>query len=117
MEEVVLFIITFLLVYIFYQVFIIKVGKRRNSKKRPAEVNYLIYKYNIDIKKLDYKKFLNVVAITSSLDISLIVSLVSITKSMLIQLVLALVIVIPLFLLSYHLVAKYYIKKGYVKNV
>ena len=117
MEELVLFIMTFLLVYIFYQMFIIKSAKRRNSKKRPAEVNYLIYKYNIDIKKLNYKKFLNVVAITSSLDISLIVSIVSIIKSTLIEILLALVIVIPLFLLSYHLVGKYYIKKGYVKNV
>ncbi len=117
MKEIILFIMTFLLVYIFYQVFIIKKSKRRNSKKRPAEVNFLIYKYNIDIKKLDYKKLLNVVAITSSLDISLMVSIVSIIKSVLIQIVLALVLVIPIFLLSYYIVAKYYIKKGYVKNV
>ena len=117
MEEIILFIMTFILVYIFYQIFIIKVATRRNSKKKPPEVNYLVYKYDIDIKKVDYKKFLNLIAVVSSFDISLIVSLVSLSDSFLIEIIIAIVSVIVIFLISYHLVGIYYRKKGCIKNV
>ncbi len=117
MQEIILFIFTFLIVYIIYQIFIVRKEKRRNSKKRPPEVNFLIYKYNIDIKKLDYHKMLNTISIISSLDITIIVTIISTLTNFWIQLIVALVLIFPIFLISYYFIGKYYIKKGYVKDV
>lgn len=117
MQELVLFIMTFVIVFIIYKVFIVKQNKRRNSKKRPVEVNYLIYKYNIDIKKVNYKNLLNVISLVSSFDISLIVSLVSLCNSFVLKLTIVIIGIIPLYLISYYFVGKYYVKKGCIKNV
>lgn len=116
--EFILFVMAFLIVYVFYKVLIIKQAKRRNSKKRPAEINYLIYAYKIDIKKLNYQNLLNTISIVSAFDISLIVSIISLVGNMfLLQLVVAVIIVIPIFLISYHFVGIYYRKKGCIKDV
>ncbi len=115
--EFILFIMSFLIVYFLYKVLVTNRAKRRNSKKRPAEINYLIYVYKLDIKKLDYKNLLNVVALVSSFDISLIVSIITIVDVLIVQLVVAAVIVIPIFLISYHFVGVYYKKKGCIKDV
>ena len=117
MEEIILFVITFILVYIFYQIFIIKTATRRNSKRKPPEINYLIYRYKLDIKKVNYKSLLNIVSTVSSFDISLTVSLVSLSNSFLIEILVAIISVIITFLVSYHLVGIYYKKKGCIENV
>ena len=59
LEELILFIMTFLLVFIVYEIFIVRKSKKDKRRKKPIEVNYLINKYNLDIDKLNYKKLLN----------------------------------------------------------
>ena len=116
MEEFILFLMTFFVVYVIYQVFIIRKAKRRNSTKRPVEVTYLINKYRLDIKRLEYKKLLQCISIVSSLDISLLVSIVFIFDNFIYQILLVILLVIPVILLSYHIVGIYYIRKGLIIN-
>lgn len=116
MKQIILFIMTFLFVFIVYRLFLIGKSKRRNSKKKPIEVNYLVSKYNLDLKKVNYKSLLMVISIVSSLDISIIVTLVLLINNYLLELLVALVLVIPIILVSYSFVGKYYIKKGMIKD-
>ena len=116
MEEVLLFLMTYVFVFLIYQLFVISKSKRKNSKKMPVEVNYLISVYKIDIDKINYKKLLLLISLVSSLDISIIVTLVLVFNSYFVKLIVSLLITIPIIILSYHLVGNYYKKKGMIKN-
>lgn len=108
---------TYLFVFFIYQIFIIRKAKRKSSKKRPMEVNYLINKYHVDIKRINYKKLLLIISLVSSLDISILVTIILIFDSYFIKIVVALLLVIPIIVISYHFIGSYYKKKGMVIDV
>ena len=116
MEQIILFIMTYIVVFFIYQVFIVSKDKRRNSKKRPMEVNYLIKKYNIDINKLNYKNLLMTISLVSSLDISIIVTVALLFDNYLLQVIFIFLLVIPVIMISYSFIGKYYKKRGAIKD-
>ena len=111
-EELILFIMTFMLVFIIYELFIVRKAKKSKKKKKPIEVNYLIAKYNFDLDKLNYKKLLNIISIVSAFDISLVVTIVSLLKNFYLQLLIGFVLIMLLIIVSYDVVGRIYIKKG-----
>lgn len=137
MKQVILFLLTFIFVFLFYQIFIIRKAKikkgkkskkklfkkKKNNKgkedilpKKPMEIKLLESKYKLDLDKINYNRLLLVVSLVSSLDISILVTLVLIIDNYLLQILLALVLAFPLILLSYSFIGKYYVKKGLIKN-
>lgn len=117
MQEIILFLMTFLFVFLIYQLFIVRGAKRKNSVKRPMEIRYLESRYKIDIKLVDYKRLLLVVSLVSSFDIAFLVSIVMMIHHYILEILVAFVVVIPLILFSYHLVGIYYVQKGLIKDV
>ena len=129
MKEVILFIACFILVFICYQVFFIlpmkkyrknkKNGKKKKikEKKELAEIRFLVTKYKLDLDKVNYNKLLLVVSLVSSFDITLIVTIITLFDSYLVSFLLAAVLVLPIVMISYWLVYKFYEKKGMIKNV
>ena len=111
------FILTFFFIFLIYQLFILKKYKKGKTKKQLSEVNYLIYRYHIEIKKINYKKLLNVISIVSSLDVTILVTITFLFDNTLIQLLVVLLLTIPIVVFSYGLVGRYYKKKGLIKNV
>ncbi len=114
-EELILFIMTFMLVFIIYELFIVRKAKKSKKKKKPIEVNYLIAKYNFDLDKLNYKKLLNIISIVSAFDISLVVTIVSLLKNFYLQLLIGFVLIMLLIIVSYDVVGRIYKKKGCCK--
>lgn len=123
MQELILFLLSYLVVFIAYQIFIIKPikntgkKKRKKEKKEPTEVVYLITKYNLDMDKVNYNQLLQIVALTSSFDIALICSLIMIPENFFIRLLVGLISMIIVILVSYHFVYLFYKKKGMIKDV
>ena len=129
MKEIILFIACFILVFICYQVFFIlpmkkyrknkKNGKKKKIKERKelAEIRFLVTKYKLDLDKVNYNKLLLVVSLVSSFDITLIVTIITLFDSYLVSFLLAAVLVLPIVMISYWLVYKFYEKKGMIKNV
>ena len=125
MSELLLFLICFVIILIIYEIFVVlpmkryKKGKRKSKmiKNDPVEIRYLVFKYGLDLDKVNYNKLLRVVSLVSSFDMALVVSIISLINGYMWQMLLALVLVIPIFLFSYSLVFKYYKKKGMIKNV
>lgn len=114
-EAMVLFILTFIVVFLIYNFTFIrsyryekklKKGKTVKQKKEPVELRLLQYYYKVDISKLKYTSILKRVAITSSFDISLIVTVACVTKMGLLQILIACVIIFPVIYVSYWLLAK-----------
>ena len=121
MEELILFLISFVFIFMVYQLLVVSKAKRNSKKKKnkrePVEVTYLVTKYKLDIKKVNYNQLLQIIALVSSFDIALIVSLVMIVNNFFLRLLIALVATIIIILVSYHLVYLFYKKKGMIKNV
>ncbi len=120
MNEVVLFLISFVFIFIIYQILIIapakksKEGKSRGKKKdkTPIEVKYLVTRYKLDLKKVNYNQLLQVVAIVSSLDIALVGSLITIIHNFFLSIIAGILAIIVLIIGSYHVVYLFYKRKG-----
>ena len=119
MEEVLLFGLTFICVFLLYYFFIIKrtlKKKKKGMKKEVVEVLYLVSVYKLDINKVNYNKLLYVVSVVSSFDIALTISIMSIFKSFWWQLITGFVLVFITILISYHIVYLFYKRGGMIKD-
>ena len=120
MEEIVLFIMTYILVFIIYQIFIVSRAKRnikKENRKEPLEVLYLKKMYKVlDFRKVPYNQLLQLIAIVSSFDISLVVSIVMHIDNFWLEIVIGFISTILIILISYHLIYLFYKKKGMIKN-
>ena len=116
LDELILFILTFLLIFIIYELFLVRKAKKDKRRKKTVEVNYLIGKYNLDINKLNYRRLLNIISVVSAFDISLVVTIVSLFNNFLFQLLVGFVLIMLLIIVSYDIVGRIYKKKGCCKN-
>ena len=136
------FIITALVVYLFYYIWIIRkydkfgrlkvrkkggkiFGKNKNADieyqepKIPAEIQILIIKYRLDMSKINYRGLLKLVGFVCAIDIAFVTTIVSFVKSdnPYILLGVGALLVIPTILISFALLGKLFKKKGLTKNV
>ena len=118
MQELVLFIMSFVAILIAYELLIVNRAKKHEKKKKdnkePIEVKFLVTKYKFNLKKLDYHKLLHVCAFVSSFDMALIVTLSMLFENGLIQMLVVLLLVVPVILISYHIVYLFYKKRGLI---
>ncbi len=117
MKELILFGMTFVFVFLIYELFVVRKEKKGKSKKKPVEVRYLETRYKINLKGKEYKRLLNLVSVVSAFDIALVVTIIMVAKSFILELVLGAFLTLPIILVSYHLVGKIYQKKGKKKHV
>lgn len=128
MEELGLFILSFIFVLLIYQIFIIRPAKKRKNNKSKGrkkkedtskelfEIKYLQARYKIDMKKINYNQLLQICAITSSFDISFIVYLIGIINNFILRVLGGFIFTLGIIMLSYHLVYLFYKKKGMIIN-
>lgn len=116
------FLVVFTLCYILHLVLMVfkKKGNKFNSKKLRVEESFLIGKYNIDFKKFkkkEYKKFLHIISLANSFILALTVILVKIVKGAFWQILISILFIVPLILIMYMIIGKFYQKKGKIKDV
>ena len=121
MEEVILFLLTFLLILIIYELFIVRKYRRndidkKENEKDPFEILYLVKRYNLDMRKVSYNQLLQLVALVSSFDIALIVSIITRFESFLLILLVGIILTFIVIIVSYHFIYLFYKKKGMIKN-
>lgn len=97
----------------------IKKKKEIDQAKYPAEVELFIYKYKVDIKKVNFRAMLKLLGLVCSLDIAFIVTVLSFinTDNMYILLGIGALMVIPVILISFSLLGRYFKRKGLTKHV
>lgn len=77
---------------------------------------YLMYVYNIDFKKINYKWFNVSTSLVNGFIIAIVyMVVVYLVKGFIFQLVIGMVLLLLLIIICYGLMAKIYIKKGVVK--
>ena len=119
MKEIILFVLTFIFVLMIYEIFVVSKTKKKKAKgeddgREPIEIAYLIKRYKLNMKKVNYNQLLQIVALVSSFDISVVVTLVNIPMNFILCILLGFVSCIGLILLSYHLVYLFYKKTGMI---
>lgn len=119
MKYIIEFIIVFLVSFLFYLFAVIlrKKNKRFVASKQKPEESFLILKYNIDMKKINYRKFLLCIYTLNSTIFAFTAVSIQLFEDLFVQLLFAPIILFPLILISYTLIGKYYKKKGYGKDV
>ncbi len=125
MTQIVLFVMTFALVFITYQILLVRKTKepkkkRRKSKRikntKPIEVSILESRYKIDLEKVNYNNLLLVISLVSAFDITVIVTLVLLFDNYIIKILVGIVLVFPLIFTSYEIIGRIYKKKGLTKD-
>ncbi len=114
MEYVSWFFFSFILIYIIYYVFFIRKTKR--GVKVPAEVQYLITLYQLDVNLFSYRKFVQMTGIVTSFDIALVSTIVAKVDGIVWQILFGFVAVVPVIVLSFMLLGKYYKYKQTLDN-
>ena len=125
MQEIILFVLSYIVVFLLYQIFIIRRAKPNNKKKNkkrkrevrePFEVTYLVSKYKLDLEKINYNRLLRVISLVSSFDIALIVSIILLIDNFILEIVVGFISTILIILVSYHLVYLVYKRGGKIKD-
>lgn len=109
MEYISWFLFSFILIYIVYYLFFIR--KTRRGIKVPAEAQYLISLYKLDVSLFSYHKFMKIVGLVTSLDIAIIATIVAKVDGIVWQILFGFVAVVPVIILSFLLLGKYYQRK------
>ena len=99
-----IYLIIFLVVYVLYQLLILRANKREL-----VEVRYITSKFKIDSK--DKKSLNQAVALVSTLDITIIVFLMSLVKLFYLQLLVASFVTMRLAFVSFNLLGIIYKKR------
>ena len=119
MEEVILFLLSFILVFVLYQLFIVGRAKRnykKGKKKDPVEVVYLSKVYKLDMEKIQYNQLLQIISLVSSFDIALIVAIILLFDKFILELLVGFVSTLVIIFISYYFIYLFYKKKGMVKH-
>lgn len=125
-SDIIIFVIIFLLVFVIYNFAVINKEKKRLEKMKkknqrvdeaayPAEVMYLVKRYQLDLKKVNYFSLLREISLVCSFDLSLIAYLATQVNGTIWQILIAALFCIPVIYISFMLYGKRLQKKGLTK--
>lgn len=125
-SDIIIFVIIFLLVFVIYNFAVINKEKKRLEKMKkknqrvdesayPAEVMYLVKRYQLDLKKVNYFSLLREISLVCSFDLSLIAYLATQVNGTIWQILIAAILCIPVIYISFMLYGKRLQKKGLTK--
>ena len=112
------FIITFMIVYLYYLLrYIIGKKKKYDVNRVPQELLYLIYKYRLDMSKIKYKKIMNQIGIVCAFDMAFTSTFIfKFIKNIYVGMLIGAVVLFLLIYITFGYIGKYYKKKGLIKN-
>ena len=111
MFNLLLFVVTFVVVFVVYLLFVIRRGKYLDKFINGKEVGYLKKVYKIKVEKSDYKSLALLIAVTNSFIIAISVTVVSLFKNIFLEILVGFGTVLVLILVCYHIIGKLYQKK------
>lgn len=112
MLSILSFLLTLIIIELYYKIFVLKKNMKYNPNKVPTEVTLLIKKYKIDMKKINYYYLMKSIGRINALGMGLIVFVITFFDRLNIQLIIALFLCIPVILISYGMFGRYLVKQG-----
>ena len=106
------YFIIFLVMIIFNYFIFVRKKKKLDKKRIPVELAYLLVLYKLDIKKINYRKFLWTYSIINSFIVATIYIIVLyLVEGFIWQLIIGAVLLFLLIIICYGLLGRYYQKK------
>lgn len=108
MKELILYFITFVLIYLFYVIFVL--NRKNVLKKFPdgKEMTYLKYKYNVKVNENNIKKIANSVFLANAFILSTTVYIVSLFDRFVLRILVGFITLVMLILVLYHFIGIHY---------
>ena len=111
------FVGLFMLSYILYSVFLNKNRKEYSKLKKNDEVKFFIARYNLNMKKTNYKDVLRSVTIMNCIIISFAATIIFNIESIIWSVLVSFIVVVALTYSLYEIVGRYYKRKEDRKDV
>ena len=111
MKEFILYLLTFLIAYLFYVIFVLCRKNVLKNFPEGKEMRYLKYKYNIKINEKNLKSIANKIFLVNSFILATTVLIVTLFDNLILGLIVALIPLILMILIFYHFIGAYYRKK------
>lgn len=104
----IVFVGSFIILYLIYYFFIIKKCKK-NKKYVPVEVNLILLRYRIDIKKIDLYKMIKNVSFITVFILSMVITIVlEFSLNSVISMFIATIFSVLIALVSYEIIGRHY---------
>lgn len=115
MEILINFLITFVVVYLFYVFFVLLRKKKLAKVKTETYALFLKRNYKVEIEKLSNLYLANAIALSNSFIIGFTIVAINFIDNLVYKFILAFAILLPLQLIAYYIIAK--ILKRRIKHV
>jgi len=107
------YILVLVVLLIINYIFFIRKKQKLDKKRVPIELNYLIRLYGLNVKKIDYKKFVWIYNVINAFIMSSVyIIVIYLVDGFALQLVFAMILLLLLTIICYGLLGRYYQKKG-----
>ena len=101
-------LIVFIVFYLAYVVFVINRNDKLMKLKKGMIVNYIVSKYKLNLKEINFKKFAHMVALSTSFIVATTFFIISFIDNYILKVLLCFVILLPLQYLIYMIIGKIY---------
>ena len=106
------YVLVFIFIYIVNYFMLVRNNTKYKKNKVPSELIYLKKVYNINIKKINYKRFVYVNAFLNTFIISTIyIIVIYLLSSLVLRIIVGVVLLILLIIICYGLLGRYYLWK------
>lgn len=112
MKYIIIFVVSFLVVYLAYLFTVILNKKKLNKFETSNQALYFVKKYNVKVSDKNVKLLANLVALANSFIISTTLIIIDLVPNYILKVLVAFVIIIPLILILYHFVGLIMLKRG-----
>ena len=112
MENIIFSLITFIVIYLLYFIFVISKKNKLEKFENSMYVNFLVNISKIDIKKIDMKKLAHILAISNSFILAFTVFIVEYVDKLFLKLLVGFVVILPLLYITYFIIGKILKNKG-----
>ena len=107
------YILVLVILLVINYIFFIRKKQKLDKKRVPIELNYLIRIYGLNVKKINYKKFVWIYNIINAFILSSVyIIVIYLVDGFALQLVFAMILLLLLTIICYGLLGRYYQKKG-----
>ena len=82
----------------------------------PDNIDEMLEKYNVDLDKLNYRYFLQLMGLVIAFDLSIVITIIGFVHALWLKLLLSFILVIIIVFISFNILGKYFKKKGLTKD-
>ena len=116
LELLLLFVFAFSIVMLIYIFFINRGRKEYKEGKKITEIEFLVKKYNLDMRKVKYNKLKWTVTIVNSFIVASTSTIISVIDSPVWQILVGFIILFALIFAIYEIIGRLFARKGSKNN-